>query len=205
MSGLMEAMDGEGASVGMVSMKFCSMKEPAARPNAGAAESLVLISLQPIHAILTQFCSGELDRTAHPPPAWDVYQGRRAGNDCFADAKREKPGLSIGEHWRNPTGRFWSASAGRVHDLTAGKPPLKLSGRIADVRGRQCPTHRSQRRLCQRETGLSSNLTFADAAQKVGDCESGHSQVAITDQGNSSAERLHPKAAHSHCRPHAEP
>jgi len=30
-----------------------------------------------------------------------------------------------------------SASAGRARDLTAGKPPPKLSDRIADVRGRQ--------------------------------------------------------------------
>jgi len=45
------------------------------------------------------------------------------------------------------------------------------------------------------------NLTFADAAEKVRDGESGHSQVAITDLGKVPAERLHPKAAYSRTRP----
>jgi len=39
------------------------------------------------------------------------------------------------------TGRVGSTGAGRVRDLTAGKLPPKLSDRIADVRGRQYPTH----------------------------------------------------------------
>jgi hypothetical protein len=44
-------------------------------------------------------------------------------------------------------------------------------------------------------------LTFADAAEKVGVGESGHSQVAITNLCNVPADRLHPKAAYSRCRP----
>jgi hypothetical protein len=43
-------------------------------------------------------------------------------------------------------------------------------------------------------------LTFADAAERVSDGESGHSQVAITDLGKVPAERPHPKAAYSSCR-----
>ena len=62
------------------------------------------------------------------------------------------------------------------------------------------PTHRSRLRSSQRVTGLLWNLTFADAAEKVRDGESGHSQVAITDLGKAPAERLHPKAAYSRCR-----
>ena len=46
-------------------------------------------------------------------------------------------------------------------------------------------------------TGLLWNLTFADAAEKVGVGDSGHSQEAITDPGKVSAERLHPMAAFS--------
>jgi hypothetical protein len=44
-------------------------------------------------------------------------------------------------------------------------------------------------------------LTFADAAEQVRDGESGHSQVAVTDLSKVPAERLHPKAAYSRCRP----
>jgi len=44
-------------------------------------------------------------------------------------------------------------------------------------------------------------LTFANAAEKVRDGESGDSQVAITDLGKVPAERLHPQAAYSRCRP----
>lgn len=29
-------------------------------------------------------------------------------NDCFVDAKREKPRLSVGQLWENPTGGFGS-------------------------------------------------------------------------------------------------
>jgi hypothetical protein len=47
-------------------------------------------------------------------------------------------------------------------------------------------------------------LTFADAAKKVRDGDSRHSRVAITDLGNVQAERLHPKAAYSRCRPQAD-
>ena len=46
-------------------------------------------------------------------------------------------------------------------------------------------------------------MTFANAAEKVRDGESGHLQVAITDLGKVPAERLHPKAAYSRCRPMA--
>ena len=44
-------------------------------------------------------------------------------------------------------------------------------------------------------------MTVADAAEKGGDGDSGHSQVAIIDLGMVPAERLHPKAAYSRCRP----
>jgi hypothetical protein len=44
-------------------------------------------------------------------------------------------------------------------------------------------------------------LTFAEAAEKVRNGDCGHSQVAITDLGKVPAERLHPKAADSRCRP----
>jgi len=63
------------------------------------------------------------------------------------------------------------------------------------------PTHRSHRRFSQRATGLPWNLTFADAAEKLRDDESGHPQVAITDLGMVPLERLHPKGAYSRCRP----
>jgi hypothetical protein len=39
-------------------------------------------------------------------------------------------------------------------------------------------------------------LTFADAAERGGDGDSGHSQVAIIDLGIVPAERPHPKAAY---------
>lgn len=67
--------------------------------------------------------------------------------------------------------------------------------------GRRSPTQRSPWRFSQRATGLPWNLTFADAAEHVRDSESGHSQVAIIDLGKVPAERLHPKAAYSRCRP----
>ena len=44
-------------------------------------------------------------------------------------------------------------------------------------------------------------MTFANAAERVRDGESGHSQVAITDLGNVPAERLHLNAVYSRCRP----
>jgi uncharacterized protein (DUF427 family) len=44
-------------------------------------------------------------------------------------------------------------------------------------------------------------LTFADAAEKVRIGESGHSKVASIDRERIPAERLHPKAADSRCRP----
>ncbi len=90
-----------------------------------------------------------------------------------------------------------------MSDFTAGKPTPKLTGRIADVRGRQWSTHRSRRRFSERATGLPWNLTFADAAEKVTVGESGHSYVAITDLCKVPAERPHPKAAYARCRPSA--
>jgi hypothetical protein len=48
---------------------------------------------------------------------------------------------------------------------------------------------------------LQRNWTFADSAKKVMGGESGHSQLAIADLGKVPAERLHRKAADSHCRP----
>ncbi len=62
-------------------------------------------------------------------------------------------------------------------------------------------THRSHRRFSLRATGLPWDLTFADAAEEARNDDSGHSQVAITDLGMVLAERLHPKAAYSRCRP----
>jgi len=47
-------------------------------------------------------------------------------------------------------------------------------------------------------------LTFADAAEKGGDGDSGHSQVAIIDLGMVPAERRHPKAAYSRSRTHVD-
>ena len=44
-------------------------------------------------------------------------------------------------------------------------------------------THRSRPRVSQRATGLSWNLTFADATEKVRDGESGRSRVAIANLG----------------------
>ena len=69
------------------------------------------------------------------------------------------------------------------------------------ARAGQLSTHRSRRRFSQRAAGLPWNLTLADAAEKVRVSESGHSQVAITGLGKVPAERLHPKAAYSRCRP----
>jgi len=57
-------------------------------------------------------------------------------------------------HWCRKAGRhLGSASDSRVSDLTAGKLPPKLSGRIADTRGRQLPTLKSlsQHRIDRRE------------------------------------------------------
>jgi hypothetical protein len=64
-------------------------------------------------------------------------------NGGFVDAKREKPRLSVGQLWGNPTGGFGSARDSRVSDLAAGKLTPNSSDRIADVRGRQCPTQSS--------------------------------------------------------------
>jgi hypothetical protein len=68
----------------------------------------------------------------------------------------------------------------------------------------ELPTHRSRLRSYQRATGVLWNLTFADAREEVKNGGSGHSQVAITDLGKVPAERLHPRAADSRCRPKAD-
>jgi hypothetical protein len=44
-------------------------------------------------------------------------------------------------------------------------------------------------------------LTFADAAEKVRDGDSGRSRLENTDRNKVPAERLHPKAANWRCRP----
>lgn len=46
------------------------------------------------------------------------------------------------------------------------------------------------------------NLTFVDAAEIVERGDSGRLRVAIIDRGKIPAERLHPKAAYSRCRPY---
>lgn len=48
--------------------------------------------------------------------------------------------LLAGDPIGSATGGVGSASAGRVSDLIAGKPTLKLNHRIADVRDRQWST-----------------------------------------------------------------
>ncbi len=45
------------------------------------------------------------------------------------------------------------------------------------------------------------NLTFAHTAEKVSDGDSSRLQVVSIDRERIPAERLHPKAAYSHCRP----
>jgi hypothetical protein len=62
-------------------------------------------------------------------------------------------------------------------------------------------TQRSRRWFSRRANGLP--WTFADAVEKVMD-DDGHSRVAIIDRGKIPAERLHPKAAYSRCRPVAD-
>ena len=54
------------------------------------------------------------------------------------------------------------------------------------------PTHSTQRRFSQRTTGLPWNLTFAHAAEKVGDDNSGRSHMPTDDRDKFGAERLHP-------------
>lgn len=66
--------------------------------------------------------------------------------------------------------------------------------------GRLKSTHRSRRQFSQRATGLPWNLTFANAAEKVRDGESGQSQAAITDLGKVPYELLWPKVADSPCQ-----
>jgi hypothetical protein len=80
----------------------------------------------------------------------------RAAASPTQNLKEVGPG--DGQLRRDLTGRFGSASAGQAVDLTAGKLPLKLSGRIADIRGgrrsgtahsgRGRPAARSGQALC---------------------------------------------------------
>ena len=53
-------------------------------------------------------------------------------------------------------------------------------------------------------TRLPRNLTFAHAAEKVGQGQSGHSRVPTDDREKFGAERLHPMLANWRCRPGAE-
>ena len=69
--------------------------------------------------------------------------------------------------------------------------------------GRRSPTHWSRSPFSQRTTGVSWNLTFAHAAEKVSDSDSSRSQVAGIDWERIPAERLHPKTAYSRCGPKA--
>lgn len=61
-------------------------------------------------------------------------------NGRFVEAKHEKRWLAVRLLRSKPAGRFGSASAGRVRELTAGKMTPKLCDRKADVRGRQYTT-----------------------------------------------------------------
>jgi hypothetical protein len=73
--------------------------------------------------------------------------------------------------------------------------------RSAVVRVRRQSTQRRRWRFSQPATGLPRNLTFAHADEKVSDSDSSRSQVASIDRERVLAERLHPKAAYSRCRP----
>jgi len=53
-------------------------------------------------------------------------------------------------------------------------------------------THSIRRRFSQRTTGLPWNLTFAQAAEKVGDDASGCSHMPSGDRDKFAGERLHP-------------
>ena len=62
-------------------------------------------------------------------------------------------------------------------------------------------THCCPRRISERTTGLPRNLTFTGTAEQAGDDDSSHSRVATIARQEIPAERLHPKTAHSRCRP----
>ena len=65
-------------------------------------------------------------------------------------------------------------------------------------------THRSRRRFSERTTGPPWNLTFANAAAKVGDGDRGRSRAPTDDRDNFEAECLHPMVTNWRCRPQAE-
>ena len=98
---------------------------------------------------------------------------------------RRQPSTGFTRRTRSPSGR-----RRRPNRMTA---PERCE--------RALSTQRRPWRFSQRATGPPWNLTFADAAKQVRERESGHLQVAIIDMGNVPAERLHPKAAYSPCRP----
>ena len=66
------------------------------------------------------------------------------------------------------------------------------------------PTHSSRKRFSQRTTRLPWNLTFAHAAEIVGDGDTSRSRVLAGDRYKFGAERLHPIVTNWHCRPVAD-
>ena len=95
----------------------------------------------------------------------------------------------------------WPGTGCHERRLSGHLAGLSAVGQPVRLPGCRWPTHRSRQRFSQRAAGLPWNLTFADAAEKVRNGDSGHSQVAITDLGMVPAERLHPTAAYSRGRP----
>jgi len=89
----------------------------------------------------------------------------------------------------------------RVSDLTAGKPTHKLSGRIADVRGRQWPTQSCRRHFCGRATAALRKRSLVEHVKNSEPCDSGRSPGATADRDTIAAERLQPKVANWRCRP----
>lgn len=116
------------------------------------------------------------------------------------EVSRRSGGANLPSSWQGqqyPETRPWSPALWAEYAATTAQGPNASSRRLRTG----LPTHRSPWRSFQRATGLPWNLTFADAAEKVRAGESGHSQAAITDVAMVPAERLHPKAAYSRCRP----
>ena len=69
---------------------------------------------------------------------------------------------------------------------------------------RQDSTHCCPWPNSRRATGLPRNMTFAHAAEKVNGSDRSRSRVASFERKRTSAERLHPYAEYSRCRPTAE-
>ena len=61
--------------------------------------------------------------------------------------------------------------------------------------GLSVSTQKIRRWFSKRATGLSWNVTFSDAVEKVRDGVGGRSRVVITDLCKVLAERMHPKVA----------